>query len=442
MADISFRSKAGFLGPKTPGEVRNLVYRHLLTTKLTFRGYEQSDDAQSRPYYSIDTAILRVNKQVYHEAKPILYDENMWIAFNINIPNWPYRYKEDYFQLPVVAKTLPANIRPTLTVDVEISRLESQSLNILNDGIIEDQQLAPSTLLMGIESLDDLILRLCHLGCRHPEVPFSSRPSMSITLSRDVRFSISRLHEQLLQRFAAVRGFGRINLSTKYDFGQATSLDLLKQMKTPWKRNDNLLDHVLPYIKKGDTACACDLTRTALQHYRNAISLVEYAKDQWKKQILTDNEEYDYGDIFDIRGLIVSRSMRTLLKLRWYTYIIYRYSIYPGDRYLSHRERTRLLLHTGLAFLALDDKGIACNYFVKAMEMEAEGGLTCVVAELEDVLGYCNEGYEGPKCWAIIFNRGFSIPAIDISDPYKIRLGRAMNTYERLYRETWNLGRG
>lgn len=53
-----------------PGEIRNLIYRHALVSPKTYTVKLQ--------FFPLDTALLRVNKQVYAEASDIFYHENIF----------------------------------------------------------------------------------------------------------------------------------------------------------------------------------------------------------------------------------------------------------------------------------------------------------------------------------------------------------------------------
>lgn len=53
-----------------PGEIRNLIYRHALVSPKTYTVKLQ--------FFPTDTALLRVNKQIYAEASAIFYHENIF----------------------------------------------------------------------------------------------------------------------------------------------------------------------------------------------------------------------------------------------------------------------------------------------------------------------------------------------------------------------------
>lgn len=76
----SVRPAVGFLG--LPGEVRNRIYRFALTakyqkpSKCVWSGNERSYEGKT---YSFATQLLRVNKQIYHEASSIFHGENGFV---------------------------------------------------------------------------------------------------------------------------------------------------------------------------------------------------------------------------------------------------------------------------------------------------------------------------------------------------------------------------
>lgn len=53
-----------------PGELRNMIWRMLLTTSYAFKEPNNNGDCEAR--YEMQPAILRLNRQIYNETHRIL----------------------------------------------------------------------------------------------------------------------------------------------------------------------------------------------------------------------------------------------------------------------------------------------------------------------------------------------------------------------------------
>lgn len=120
--------KSGFLA--LPGEIRNEIYRMLLTTRYTF-----PNDFLKTPL-SLHPAILRVNRQINEEATNVLHGDNYWIIAQINIHQWPGANAI----IPFVSRKDPSHIKyPALHVKLDL--------------LCESMATESTTLIMGVESL-------------------------------------------------------------------------------------------------------------------------------------------------------------------------------------------------------------------------------------------------------------------------------------------------
>jgi len=185
-----------------PGELRNLTWRMLLTTRWAFQehGYETDDECR----YDLQPALLRVNRQTYTETRGILYEENYWTIASINQANWPQCYNDEASHLPVVSrKTAPSTVPLALTIGLEIpgkyEQVPSDSMSRFQSMLqflqverhfpgrtsrstrpatrLSGQQKDSTTLIMWAESLP----HLCHLryilNCKDPATPSSQKPA-------------------------------------------------------------------------------------------------------------------------------------------------------------------------------------------------------------------------------------------------------------------------
>ena len=74
-AEVS--NSVGFLD-LLPRELRDQIYRELLLQPI---GY-----GAARRRHKFETSILRVNKQIHQEASRVLYEENIWVVFEVRSP--------------------------------------------------------------------------------------------------------------------------------------------------------------------------------------------------------------------------------------------------------------------------------------------------------------------------------------------------------------------
>ena len=109
----------GFLD--LPGEIRNQIYRMVLTTKWAFKKAPYAHRFDST-CYELSPAILRANQQIYREARSILYDENLWIFLTVDsdiIRGGPGWNPPKGYYLPAVSYRETDSIeRPALTINI------------------------------------------------------------------------------------------------------------------------------------------------------------------------------------------------------------------------------------------------------------------------------------------------------------------------------------
>ena len=110
-----------------PGEIRNEIWRMLLTTSYAFK--EPANEGDREPHYELQPAILRVNRRIYHETRGILREENMWILLCIAVPKDPVCYVDETGRLPVVSRSVLS--RGVIDIDKCYLGTESHTLNVV-----------------------------------------------------------------------------------------------------------------------------------------------------------------------------------------------------------------------------------------------------------------------------------------------------------------------
>ena len=91
-----------------PREIRDQIYRELLTPRIK----------RAHKSYELETAILRVNRQMHRESSKVLYEENCWVFFIINFEGFADQLKAQ--GCPIILGRLPFGGKPTLRLDVRV----------------------------------------------------------------------------------------------------------------------------------------------------------------------------------------------------------------------------------------------------------------------------------------------------------------------------------
>ena len=104
-----------------PGEIRNRIYRYALVTSQPF--------AVQLQFAPLDTALLRVNKEVYAEASSIFYHENA------------FRFPQALF--------VGAEILPQLE---SFYRVSPSRLRTMRNFVLDVPVSSPSKLQKGVQS--------------------------------------------------------------------------------------------------------------------------------------------------------------------------------------------------------------------------------------------------------------------------------------------------
>ncbi|MCJ1451512.1 hypothetical protein MMC28_001850 [Mycoblastus sanguinarius] len=290
-----------------PGEIRNTIWRMLLTTPYTFNEYGYSGHTGS--YYDFQPAILTVNHQIYAETHDILNQENMWIVVIINEGNgnWPHSYADEGAYLPVVSRhhgKNPVNITsPALTIQ-------------LNSPICVEEQ--TSTLITTSESLPDLVQLLHITCCMHPHIPAARRPHCSLYVGSSSVFTRTEMELNILEPLSKARGFGDVIIDGNIEdrFGE----NLKKEMMSSWKSLREVFEHAFLYLEDGDKANNAGLTKAASQYYKRGHQFVFFASQVafLLPSINTHHHLLESKKCARLQNTFNTRWAKTLLKLQYY----------------------------------------------------------------------------------------------------------------------------
>ncbi|MCJ1247337.1 hypothetical protein MMC30_004551 [Trapelia coarctata] len=195
----SSRTPTGFMG--LPREVRDLVYRNLLTTSAAFD--TRTEKFQMHP------AILGVNKQTLEEAGKILQNENNFVVLELNgdSENWKNCLSE-FQDIPRFKKFLisRSSIQPTLLITLKDRQATSRRPPLpWKVSIITGPE--------GIQPLVECFWRIA-LGFEYG-VHRRALNSFFVTLTLHSRVGsrLDELQNLLLKPFRNVQGLGSITLN-------------------------------------------------------------------------------------------------------------------------------------------------------------------------------------------------------------------------------------
>lgn len=414
---MSTSSKPGLL--TISGEIRNEIWRMLLTTSCAFKGPTSEGDREA--HYELQPAILRVNRQIYNETRGILREGNMWILLCIATPKKPVCYVDETAHLPVVSRSI---LRRVL---IEIGNcylgMESHALNVVlyPEYTCVEGNYDCHTMIMGPESLPYLLQLLFAILYIDRSIEKPPRTRMEMYVGHSARVAPSRLQKEILEPFSAARRFKFIFVMGNVDKDFAHSL--MVEMRSPWKTTVKLLEFSNAYLEKGDAAATAGLTKAASFHYEQGSHFTFFAGQSYIDRLHVQGANVYHPictasmlDAFDIR------LAKVLLKLRCYADVqrlaASALSTQDKDRPTTN-EKVQLVLCCALASLGLGEdtrfiqitsglfegichpavfpkgsgvKGllVACQVFRDTLSIVKNKD--AMIRELDGLVAYCKEG--------------------------------------------------
>ncbi|KAL9119904.1 MAG: hypothetical protein Q9187_003543 [Circinaria calcarea] len=224
-----------------PPELRNLIYQMLLTTEYTFKKASFMTRREAR--YELTPAVLRVNKQIYREARNILYYGNLWIFVRADegIIGKPGELRRD---LPKVCRN-PSKVVMQPALCIALSFLQPW------------QEIKPVNLVLGEESIEYLIDCLWTRKLRRTNQGYSNylrHVHISLSLWGSKMCNRQQLQQRLLKPFFNVYGCGQITLkgTIEEQFGR----QLCRRLLSIYPDNKELVEVGRGFLDKGDAAFA------------------------------------------------------------------------------------------------------------------------------------------------------------------------------------------
>lgn len=402
-----------------PGEIRNKIWRMLLTTSYAFK--EPISEGDREAHYEVQLAILRVNRQIYNETRSILREGNMWIFLCIAMPKEPVYYVDEIARLPVVSRSVCTE--GLNEIQNCYLGMNSHALNIIfyPDYNYWHENYDCHIMIMGPESLPYLLqLLYAELYIQYFKL---SNTFLEMHLGQSACFAHSRLRKEILEPFSAARGFRSVFIHDNKDETFASSL--MVKMKSPWGSTTELLDFSDAYLRRGDAAAAAGLTKAASLYYEQGYQFTFFAGQSYIRNVYPHaNPAYIPHRIASMLSAFDTRWAKALLKLRCYA-DVQRVAVCVLGREHQNRatsaEKVQLVLCCALASLGLGETA----RFSQIMRGLFQGGChlgvfptgsgwtgtvrgeifpgkfsmikikDAMIKEFDDLVAYCKEGEEG-----------------------------------------------
>ena len=407
-----------------PGEIRNKIWRMLLTTPYAFQ--EPSSPGDREAHYELAPAILAVNHQIHHETHRILREENKWIFVCISMPKARRPYTVDTVSLPVVSRSI---LTDSLEMTTCYLGMESHALNVFLSPVhdLYDDECDFHTMIMGPESMPYLMQWIFAMLYTYDLVPVQPKKEIQLYVGYPVCFARSELQREVLEPFVAARGVEWNHVAGNVDDDLASSL--MAQMRQSFRYDFiDLIGFSKAYFEKGDAAAAAGHTKAASFLYEQGSDFTFFAG-----QSCTDTHQpfivpvYEVAPIASMLTAFDLRWAKTLLKLRCYADVQRLVAIVLGreiqtQSHTSTIKKFHLILYCALASLGLGEtdrfiqimRGLfqgTCDLGVFPTRTGSTADLSTervfrdkrtvveckevIIHNLDELVSYCKEGEEG-----------------------------------------------
>jgi hypothetical protein len=205
---------------RLPLELRDYIYRMLLTTKYAFMESKLSDDETYPGRFDLRPSILLANKRIYMEAKRVLYMENNFAIFQIN--HRPVKYKDWAKYIPVF-KRLPEE------------KVPNPKLRIIIEPIAKEMRISDAwfTLITTAECIPSVMFALWE-NARN--FRFYQTASLTLHFHNKVRSRCQLMHDQFVSPWMHMQGFGKISLTG--DVSESMVRDFEERRVRKWCPNE------------------------------------------------------------------------------------------------------------------------------------------------------------------------------------------------------------
>jgi len=350
----------GFL--RLPGELRNKVYRHLLSAAYTSKGL-------SNICYDFEPAILRVNRQIYKEARSILYEDNIWIVVKANWKAYDFN------------DMLKSNGFPVLTLR-GVGYIEKPSLKIEASFTYPNGEVGVKE-VAAIALANDLLIEISRCFWRHAD-----KYSLNLTLTLgSPPYQVSRLQmqEKLLRPFGQARGVKKAVIK-----GAASKADgkaLQKLMQSQVSTWEEVLGTLARFKRSGDVAFLLGKLEEAWLGYRYGIRYLQDCTEICRKYL--EGRGFIWTIRFEALGEELSNNKSLVcLKLGRFDEAVESANnafLFPG---ITDIHRARAHYRRGLAYVGLNqDVDAAMDFYYARDLLPTDPAINVQLRAVEERLG-------------------------------------------------------
>lgn len=403
-----------------PGEIRNEIWRMLLTTSYAFK--EPTSEGDRKAHYNLQPSILRVNRQIYNETRDILRNANMWIYLCIAMPKDPICFIDETARLPVVSRSARGEGLDGIRNDY--FGMDSHALNMVlyPEYNLKHVEYDCHAMIMGPESLPYFLQLLFPMIYVHRSIRTPPKTGMEMYVGRPACFTRSRLQKEIVEPFSVVRGFHPMTIITG-NVDEESARSLTVKMRSRWESKIELLELADAYLLEGDAAAAAGHTKAASFLYEQGSHFTFFAGqshiDNFHPQV---DHVYVPLEIASMLNAFEVRWAKMLLKLRCYADVQRVTTTVLARRDLpraTSTEKVQLTLYCALASLALGQTDLfsqimdglfhgccalgvfltesgstnmlgSTEIFANKLPMVQNNDAT--IKDFEDLVAYCKEG--------------------------------------------------
>lgn len=351
---VSATLKPGLL--TIPGEIRNEIYRMLLTTP-----YAYSQNIEQ--YAPLHPAILQTNRQIHAEAVNILHGGSIWIIANINAGDWP----PNRANIPTVSKKHAGNIKhPALHINFTAP-------------ITAETPQSHMTLIMGEEGIQRLLKALWNMSTDVDTEEKFEASSLTLTLSETPFHTKSKLQSTCLQPFGLVHGLRKFTIQGQVE--PAYAEEILYRSQSGFKDTAEVQNISQAYLEKGRKLYFAGKSWRALAQYSRGSAFMRHVISLRLREAIVAT-----ADILTLQAqnrLILVHWARALLPCGAYENAKRLGQAILASGSLPNQERVLLTLCTARAHRALGEGDDELRLFYNALN--ADGDKSTVLIALAEL---------------------------------------------------------
>jgi tetratricopeptide (TPR) repeat protein len=296
-----------FLG--LPGEIRELIYCNVL------RSFDNKHDAgNGYQCYKFDLSLMRVNRQVYYEARKILREKNIFVAIETPWPEAQEHVRDDGYV-------------PILITDEQARKFTNQHLSVVIDA--PRYPSIAQELRKFIILLDDLLVfteMWYYQDLSHPGLNTNLRLTLKLRdpypLPFEDRQLPKALQQRLLEPFGRVKGLYEVRVEgAHYSSVEKAMRD---QMAVPYKSAEDCLEEATRLKDAGNGALRNKQYKEAIKLYEQSFLAIHIVCDGRRRSVWGDeyfHRELLSGSCKGQHGSLV----RLVLRVRLVANIVHAY---------------------------------------------------------------------------------------------------------------------